>query len=57
MWHGFKKKIVGARPVDDKEEEHREQFTALVRETKNAFKHEGLLLALSVVPNVNSTSK
>lgn len=58
IWHGFKKKIgVGKRPVDDKEAEHREQYTALVREMKNAFKHDGLLLSMSVVPNVNSTGK
>lgn len=56
LWHGFKKKIgVSKGKVDDKEEEHREQFTALVRELKNVFRHDGLLLSLSVIPNVNST--
>lgn len=57
LWHGFKKKIgVTKGKVDEKEEEHREQFTALVRELKNVFRHDGLLLTLSVIPNVNSTS-
>lgn len=51
----LKHKIVGESIVDDKAEEHKEQFTALVREFKNAFRHDGLLLSLSVLPNVNST--
>lgn len=52
---GLKHKIVGESVVDDKQEEHKEQFTALVRETKNAFRPDGLLLTVSVLPNVNST--
>lgn len=51
----LKHKIVGESIVDEKQEEHKEQFTALVRETKNAFKPDGLLLTVSVLPNVNST--
>lgn len=57
FWHGLKKKIVGESAVDEKPEEHREQFTALVREIKNVFRHDGLLLSLSVLPNVNSSGK
>lgn len=58
LWHGFKKKIgVSKGKIDEKEEEHREQFTALVRELKNVFRHDGLLLSMSVLPNVNSTSE
>nr|XP_022908131.1 chitinase-like protein EN03 isoform X1 [Onthophagus taurus] len=55
FFHSIKKKIVGDSKKDDKEEEHKEQFTALVREVKNTFRHDGLLVTLSVLPNVNST--
>ncbi|GJQ87058.1 hypothetical protein Trydic_g6817 [Trypoxylus dichotomus] len=55
FFHSLKKKIVGESKRDEKEEEHREQFTALAREVKNAFRHDGLLVTLSVLPNVNST--
>nr|CAH7749528.1 unnamed protein product [Callosobruchus chinensis] len=51
----LKHKIVGESVVDDKAEEHKEQFTALVREIRNSFRHDGLLLSMSVLPNVNST--
>ncbi|XP_076269527.1 chitinase-like protein Idgf4 isoform X2 [Rhynchophorus ferrugineus] len=51
----LKHKIVGESIIDEKAEEHKEQFTALVREIKNLFRHNGLLLTLSVLPNVNST--
>lgn len=54
-FHGIKKTIVGTSKVDEKEEEHKEEFTALIREMKNAFKHDGLTVSLSVLPNVNST--
>lgn len=51
----LKHKIVGESVIDEKAEEHKEQFTALVRELRNSFRHDGLLLTLSVLPNVNST--
>ncbi|XP_030758282.1 chitinase-like protein Idgf4 isoform X2 [Sitophilus oryzae] len=51
----LKHKIVGESVVDEKAEEHKEQFIALVREIKNLFRHNGLLLSVSVLPNVNST--
>lgn len=57
FWHGLKKKIVGDKIIDEKAAEHKEQFTALVREIKNVFRHDGLLLSLTVLPNVNSTGK
>lgn len=55
FFHKLKKKIVGESKRDEKEEEHKEQFTALAREIKNAFRHDGLLVTLTVLPNVNST--
>lgn len=51
----LKHKIVGESVVDEKAEEHKEQFTALVREVRNSFRHDGLLLTLNVLPNVNSS--
>ncbi|CAG9771440.1 unnamed protein product [Ceutorhynchus assimilis] len=51
----LKHKIVGESVVDEKAEEHKEQFIALVREIKNAFRHDGLLLTVSQLPNVNSS--
>jgi len=55
FWKGFKKIFTGDFVVDEKAEEHKEEFTALVRELKNAFRPDGFLLGLSVLPNVNST--
>jgi len=57
FWKGFKKIFTGDFVVDEKAEEHKEEFTALVRELKNAFRPDGFLLGLSVLPNVNSTCK
>ncbi|CAH0556931.1 unnamed protein product [Brassicogethes aeneus] len=51
----LKHKIVGESVMDEKAEEHKEQFTALVREIRNNFRHDGLMVTLSVLPNVNST--
>ncbi|ALC48324.1 Idgf4 [Drosophila busckii] len=55
FWKGFKKIFSGDFVVDEKSEEHKEEFTALVRELKNAFRPDGYLLGLSVLPNVNSS--
>ncbi|XP_050306831.1 chitinase-like protein Idgf4 isoform X2 [Anthonomus grandis grandis] len=51
----IKHKIVGESVIDEKAEEHKEQFTALVRELRNVFRHDGLLLTVSQLPNVNSS--
>ncbi|XP_017064046.1 chitinase-like protein Idgf4 [Drosophila eugracilis] len=55
FWKGFKKIFSGDHVVDEKAEEHKEAFTALVRELKNAFRPDGYILGLSVLPNVNSS--
>jgi len=55
FFHSIKKKIVGDSVIDEKEQEHKEQFAALVREVKNVFKHDGLIVSVTVNPNVNST--
>jgi chitinase len=53
------KKTVGATSsvVDADAEMHRESFTALVRELKGAFTKENYLVSITVLPNVNSSSK
>nr|WCL15183.1 imaginal disc growth factor protein [Yponomeuta evonymella] len=55
FWHGVKKTF-GTTPVDDKEAEHREGFTALVREMKAALNLKPhMQLAVTVLPNVNAS--
>lgn len=55
FWKGFKKIFSGDFVVDEKAAEHKEEFTALVRELKNALRPDGYLLGLTVLPNVNSS--
>ncbi|KAB0797339.1 hypothetical protein PPYR_08333 [Photinus pyralis] len=55
IWSKIKHTFVSPSEIDPKHAEHMEQFTALVREMKNALAHKGLLLSMSVLPNVNST--
>lgn len=55
IWHGIKKTFA-TTPVDDKESEHREGFTALVREMKQALNVKpNMLLSVTVLPNVNAS--
>lgn len=57
IWHGIKKTF-GTTLVDEKETEHREGFTALVREMKQALSVKpNMQLAITVLPNVNASSK
>jgi GH18 family chitinase len=46
---------VAGNPVDPKSDEHKEEFTALIRELKNSFRHDGYLLSITINPNVNSS--
>lgn len=56
FWNKLKETVgVTKGPVDEKSDEHKEEFTSLVRELKNAFRHDGYQLSLTVLPNVNST--
>lgn len=55
LWHGFKKLFSGDSVLDPKADEHREEFSALVRELKNAFIPEKYQLGLTVLPHVNET--
>nr|WNT43926.1 chitinase-like protein Idgf4 [Monochamus alternatus] len=55
FWSGLKHKIAGESVIDENAEQHREQFTSLVKELKGAFRPDNLLISLTVLPNVNST--
>lgn len=56
VWYSFKKSVGAAgNPVDEKSDEHREEFTALIRELKNSFRPDGYQLAVTIMPNVNSS--
>ncbi|KAK4880772.1 hypothetical protein RN001_008918 [Aquatica leii] len=55
IWSKVKHTFVSPSEIDPKHEEHKEQFTALVRELKSTFAHKGLLVSMSVLPNVNSS--
>jgi len=55
IWSSVKHTFVDPSAIDEKAPEHKEQYTAFVRECKNSFRHDGLLLSTSVLPNVNST--
>nr|UWY63829.1 chitinase-like protein Idgf1 [Sarcophaga peregrina] len=43
------------KPLDPNADMHKEQFTTLIRDLRNVLKPDGLLLTLTVLPNVNST--
>lgn len=45
----------GSTVVDEKAEEHKQDFISLVRDLKNAFRHDGYAVAAAVNPNVNAT--
>jgi len=55
VWKGFKKFFTGDFIVDEKSEEHKQQFTDLVYDLRNAFRPNDLMLSLTVLPNVNSS--
>ncbi|KAF2900982.1 hypothetical protein ILUMI_05200 [Ignelater luminosus] len=55
IWSSVKHTFVDPSPVDEKAADHKQQFTAFIREFKTAFADDGLQLSLSVLPNVNST--
>lgn len=56
LWTAVKEKV-GASSKDDKEKEHKEQFTALVRELASALRTNYKNLTLSILPHVNATGK
>lgn len=57
VWKSFKKFFTGDFVVDEKANDHKEQFTDLVKDLKSAFTPYNMMLSLTVLPNVNSTCK
>jgi len=55
IWKSFKKLFTGDYIVDEKSDEHKEQFTSLIAAIKNNFRQDDLMLTLTVLPNVNSS--
>nr|CAH7749519.1 unnamed protein product [Callosobruchus chinensis] len=55
FWSSVKKTFAGEGVIDENAEEHRQQFSSLVKELKSAFRPDNLLVTLTVLPNVNST--
>lgn len=56
-WKSVKKLFSGDFIVDTNAEEHKQQFTDLVKKLKASFAENDLLLSLTVLPNVNSSCK
>lgn len=57
VWKKFKKLFTGDFIVDEKSEQHKEEFTAFVRDVRNALRPDNMMLTLTVLPNVNSSCK
>lgn len=55
VWKKFKKIFTGDFIVDTEAEKHKQQFTEFVSDLKHAFNIANLSMALTVLPNVNST--
>ncbi|XP_046992108.1 chitinase-like protein Idgf4 isoform X1 [Schistocerca americana] len=54
VWHGVKKVLGYAHSHrDENPDEHRRQFSALIRELKSSLKTQNALLTLSVIPYIN----
>lgn len=56
IWSTIKHTVTGSH-TDDKEKEHKEQFTALVRELGAALRGNNHILTLTVMPHVNDKGK
>lgn len=55
IWHGIKKTFGYGKFKDDKEQEHRDGFTILVRDLKTQFRPKGKSLTVTVLPHVNAS--
>ncbi|KAG7212241.1 hypothetical protein KM043_012572 [Ampulex compressa] len=55
IWHGLKKTFGGGKFKDDKEQEHRDGFTILVRDLKTQLRPRLKALTVTVLPHVNSS--
>lgn len=58
FWAGVKATVgITKGPIDEHAAEHKEQFSALVRELRQAFAPDNAIVALTVNPNVNLQSE
>ncbi|XP_032684923.1 chitinase-like protein Idgf4 [Odontomachus brunneus] len=55
FWHGLKKKLGYGKFKDDKEQEHRDGFTILVRDLKTQLRPRLKSLTVTVLPHVNAS--
>ncbi|XP_017876180.1 chitinase-like protein EN03 isoform X2 [Ceratina calcarata] len=55
LWHGVKKTFGYGKFKDDKEQEHRDGFTILVRDLKAQLRPKMKALTVTVLPHVNSS--
>ncbi|XP_076378568.1 imaginal disc growth factor 4 isoform X1 [Megalopta genalis] len=55
FWHGVKKTFGYGKFKDDKEQEHRDGFTILVRDLKAQLRPKFKALTITVLPHVNSS--
>ncbi|XP_011633966.1 chitinase-like protein Idgf4 isoform X3 [Pogonomyrmex barbatus] len=55
IWHGIKKKLGYGKFKDEKEQEHRDGFTILVRDLKTQLRPRFKALTLTVLPHVNAS--
>lgn len=57
LWHGIKKTFGYGKFKDEKETEHREGFTTLVRDLKTQLRTRNKALTLTVLPHVNASGR
>ncbi|XP_050453622.1 chitinase-like protein Idgf4 isoform X1 [Cataglyphis hispanica] len=55
LWHGLKKKLGYGKFKDEKEQEHRDGFTILVRDLKTQLRSRFKALTVTVLPHVNAS--
>lgn len=57
LWHGLKKTFGYGKFKDEKEQEHRDGFTIMVRDLKTQLRAKNKALTLTVLPHINSSSE
>ncbi|XP_001599305.1 chitinase-like protein Idgf4 [Nasonia vitripennis] len=55
LWHGIKKTFGYGKFKDEKEQEHRDGFTIMVRDLKTQLRAKNKALTLTVLPHINSS--
>jgi len=54
VWHGLTSGL-SSKIVDEKADEHKEEYTAFTHDFKNAFKLTNYIITATVLPNVNAS--